>query len=186
MSTEVTITYIEMTSPADLKPSRLSRKGVAFVRIDPPMPELNRFFYTAVGGDWYWIDRLPWSYQKWLDYVSRSELETWMLAVDGVPAGYVELEWQDGGNVEVAYFGLLPPFIGQGLGGHLLTVAVERAWARGARRVWLHTCTLDHPNALTHYLARGFRIYRKETKQEDLPSHPIGPWPGAKGVDPAN
>ena len=97
--------------------------------------------------------------------------------------GYAELEWQAGGDVEVVYFGILPQFIGQGLGGHLLTAAVERAWQRGAARVWLHTCTLDQPHALAHYQARGFRLYRQETKPEELPPQAVGPWPGAKLVD---
>jgi GNAT superfamily N-acetyltransferase len=176
----VTITYLEMTSPNELRPRRVSRRDVAVVRVDPPMPELNRFLYTAVGGDWYWIDRLPWDYQKWSDYLRRSELETWLLTVAGVPAGYVELEAQKDGDMEIAYFGLLPSFIGQGLGAHLLTEAVERAWQRGAKRVWLHTCTLDHPIALASYQARGFRIWKTETKLENLPSRPIGPWSGSR------
>lgn len=92
-----------------------------------------------------------------------------MLSAAGVPAGYCEMEAQPGGDMEIVYFGLLSRFIGQGLGGHLLTAAVERAWELGSRRVWLHTCTLDHPTALAHYQARGFRIYRQETKSKELP-----------------
>ncbi len=180
MSVDVTTYYLEMRSPDELRPSRTTRSDVGFVRIEPAMPELNRFFYTAVGGAWYWTDRLPWTYQQWFDYLRRPELETWMLTVSGVPAGYAELEWQAGGDVEVAYFGLLPSYIGQGLGGHLLTLAVERVWERGAGRVWLHTCTLDHPNALAHYQARGFRLYRQETETDKgLPPQPTGPWPGS-------
>jgi GNAT superfamily N-acetyltransferase len=176
----VTTWYLEMTAPGDLCPSRSARSDVLVARVQKPMPELNRFFYTAVGGGWYWTDRLPWNEQQWLDYLKRPELETWVLSVTGVPAGYFELEMQAGGNVEIAYFGLLPPFIGQGLGGHLLTAAVERAWAMGAKRVWLHTCSLDHPNALKHYGARGFRIYNKEVKAQEEPDLPTGPWPGCR------
>ncbi len=176
----VTTYYLEMTSPADLRPSRSTRDGLVLARVEPPLPELNRFFYTAVGGDWFWLDRLPWTYQRWREYLGRPELETWVLSVDGVPAGYFELEEQPGGDVEVVYFGLLPRFIGQGLGGHLLTAAVERAWQRGARRVWLHTCTHDHPVALRHYQARGFRLYKQETRAEELPAVPPGPWAGSR------
>jgi GNAT superfamily N-acetyltransferase len=177
MFVSVTTWYVEMTSPADLRPRRSPRADVLTARVGCPMPELNRFLYTAVGGDWYWTDRLPWTYQKWLVYLNRPELETWVLSVAGIPAGYFELEMQPGQNVEVAYFGLLPAFIGQGLGGHLLTVAVERAWEMGAKRVWLHTCSLDHPNALKHYCARGFRIYNTVSATKEEPDVPVGPWP---------
>jgi ribosomal protein S18 acetylase RimI-like enzyme len=152
---------------------------LSLARIDPPMPELNRFFYTTVGADWYWLDRLPWTYARWRDYLQRPELETWMLTVNGTPAGYFELEAQADADVEVAYFGLLPAFVGVGLGGHLLTCAIERGFARGARRVWLHTCTLDHPQALANYQARGLRLYKEETCKMDCPPRPSGPWPGA-------
>ncbi len=180
MNFVVTTSYLEMTSPGELRPRRSPRADLTFARVLAPMPELNRFFYTAVGGDWYWLDRLPWTYERWVEYVNRSELETWALSAAGVPAGYCELEAQAGGDVEIVYFGLLPSFIGQGLGGHLLTRAVERAWEMEARRVWLHTCTLDHPVALAHYQARGFRLYRTETKGEELPDVSPGPWPGAR------
>jgi GNAT superfamily N-acetyltransferase len=180
MQIEVTTYYLEMKSPGELLPKRSPRQDVSFVRVATPMPELNRFLYTAVGGDWWWIDRLSWTYQRWFDYLNRAELETWLLCVAGVPAGYCELETQAAADVEVAYFGVLPQWIGQGLGGHLLTGSVERAWAMGARRVWLHTCTLDHPHALAHYQARGFRIYRHETKLTDEPDVSPGPWPGAR------
>jgi GNAT superfamily N-acetyltransferase len=179
MPTDVTTTYLEMTSTDDLRPSRSPRADVRIARVLVPFPELNRFFYTAVGGDYYWIDRLSWSRARWLEYLGRPGLETWVLSAAGVPAGYFELEAQPAGDAEVVYFGLLPPYIGQGLGGHLLTAAVERAWEVGAHRVWLHTCTLDHPSALPHYLARGFRPYHQDTRPKDLPPRPPGPWPGA-------
>jgi GNAT superfamily N-acetyltransferase len=183
MLVRVTTWYLEMISPGDLRPKRSDRPGLAIVGVDVPTPELNRFFYTAIGGRWYWIDRLPWTYAQWLRYLERPELQTWIFFVAGLPAGYFELEWQAGGDVEVAYFGLLPRYIGQGLGGHLLTAAVERAWQWGARRVWVHTCSLDHPAALAHYQARGFRQYREESKDEDLPPCTPGPWPGAGPLD---
>ncbi len=182
MKVDVTTSYLEMTAPSDLRPKRSPRTDVVIARVPAPMPELNRFFYTAVGGNWYWIDRLPWTYAQWLAYLDRPELETWVLSVAGVPAGYCELESQRAGDVEIVYFGLLPAFIGQGLGSHLLTWSVERAWALGARRVWLHTCTLDHPHALAHYTARGFRLSRQTTAAEEVPTQPVGPWTGAYPV----
>ena len=176
---QVTTYHLEMLDPRHLRPKRSPRADVALVHIHPPMPELNRFFYTAVGADWYWHDRLPWTYADWRKYLTRPELETWMLAVNGTPAGYFELEAQADANVEIVYFGLLPAFVGAGLGGHLLTSAVERGFAMGAKRVWVHTCTLDHPQALANYQARGLRIFKTETAVVDEPSRPSGPWPGA-------
>ena len=103
-----------------------------------------------------------------------SELKTWVAYVSSNPAGYFELETQPEGSVEITSFGLLPSFIGRGLGGYLLTVAVQKAWHMGAARVWLHTCTLDHPNALQNYCARGFRVCRELTIPEDVPSDTPG------------
>ena len=179
MQFHVTVYYLEMTDPAALRPRRLGPDEVEVRRAEVPLPELNRFLYTGVGGDWYWLCRLTWSYERWLAYVDRPELETWVAWVRGTPAGYFELEMQPGRNVEIVYFGLLRRFIGRGLGGHLLTAAVERAWEMGAARVWLHTCTLDHPGARANYEARGFRLYRQEEKIEELPPRSPGPWPGA-------
>jgi GNAT superfamily N-acetyltransferase len=176
----VTTYYLEIRDPRDLRSKCSPRGDVALVRILPPLPELNRFFYTSVGGDWHWTDRLAWPYQKWLAYLDRPELETWMLtAAAGIPAGYFELESQAGQDVEIAYFGLLPSFVGAGLGGYLLTCAIERGWARGARRVWVHTCTLDHPQALANYQARGMRLYKEETAIQDVAPRSPGPWLGA-------
>jgi GNAT superfamily N-acetyltransferase len=180
MQVEVTITHLEMTSPDDLRPKEAPCPGVLVARVRKPMPELNRFFYTAVGGDWHWTDRLSWTYARWLEFLDRPEVETWVQTVQGIPAGYFELERQPQEQIEVAYFGMLPQFIGQGLGGHLLTAAVRRGWELGARRVWLHTCTLDHPTALGHYLARGFRAFRKEVELRDISGKPPGPWPGGR------
>jgi GNAT superfamily N-acetyltransferase len=171
--------YLEMGRCDELRPKKSSRRGLLLAQVPLPMPELNRFFYTAVGADWYWIDRLPWTYADWLRYLDRPELQTWLLSAGGVPAGYFELELQPGPEVEIAYFGLLPAFVGQGLGAHLLTCAAETAWSLGPRRVWLHTCTLDHPQALANYQARGFRLVREETHEQTLPAAPTGPWPGA-------
>ena len=179
--TSVTTWYLEIPDPCELRPKRSPRADLALVPVDPPMPELNRFLYATVGGGWYWTDRLPWKLQKWHDYLNRRELQTWLLTAAGLPAGYFELEAQPGQSVEVAYFGLLPSFIGQGLGGHLLTCAIEHGFAMGARRVWLHTCSLDHPQALANYQARGLRLYHQETEIKRIPEAPTGPWPGALG-----
>jgi GNAT superfamily N-acetyltransferase len=181
MRVKVTTYHLELTDPGQLRPCRKGSDDLEVRQAKVPCPELNRFFYTAVGGNWYWIDRLGWTYERWLEWVDRPELETWFGLSAGTPAGYFELELQPRGSVEVAYFGLLPQFIGRGIGGRLLTAAVERAWQTGARRVWLHTCTLDHPRALANYQARGFRLFKEETEEKELPERPTGPWPGARG-----
>jgi len=179
MLREITTYYLEMTSPADLRPSRTPAEGFRVEQARIPCPELNRFFYASIGGDWFWVDRLGWTYDQWLAWVDRPELETWVAYLEGTPVGYFELDSQQDGSVELAYFGLLSRFVGRGLGGALLTAAVERAWEMGASRVWLHTCSLDSPAALPAYQARGFRLYRQETEVKDLPEEAPGPWPGA-------
>jgi len=114
----VTTFYLEMTSPGELRPSGALVRDLSIQRAIVVSPELNRFLYTAVGGDWFWLDRLGWNYERWLAYLDRPELETWVAYIEGTPAGYFELELQDEGNVELAYFGLLPQFIGLGIGGY--------------------------------------------------------------------
>jgi GNAT superfamily N-acetyltransferase len=161
MKQVVTTTYLEIDNPSDLRPSGEPRVPFTLTRVDVPTPELNRFLYVSVGDNWAWRDRLQWDRPRWLQYLNRPELETWVMYVRGTPAGYFELERQ-GGSVEVAYFGLLPRFIGLGLGGALLTASIRRAFEIGASRVWLHTCTLDHPQALANYLARGLSPYKTE------------------------
>jgi len=179
----VRVTHLEMLSPEALVPARRVPPDTVLLRAEVPSPELGRFLYTAVGGKWFWRERLSWSYRRWMEWLSRPEVETWMACQRGTPAGYFELEAQPGA-VQITYFGLLPSFIGQGLGGFLLTRAVERGWriGPGSRpgRVWVHTCDLDHPGALPNYLARGFRIFREEEHTVDLPEQPAGPWPGAE------
>ena len=175
------ITHLEMRSPDALRPSSRVPRDVLLLRAGIPSPELGRFLYTAVGGDWYWRERLTWSYDHWRQWLSRPEVETWVAYQSGTPAGYFELLAGEA-DVQITYFGLLPGFIGQGIGGYLLTQAVERAWRvrPEVRRVWVHTCTLDHPGALPNYLARGFEVFREEEHTVDLPETPSGPWPGAR------
>ena len=181
MKTLVRTTYLEMLRPDDLVPSQTVPPDVLIIRAGIPSPELSRYFYTGVGGDWYWRDRLEWTWEQWRAWVDRPELETWVAHQSGTPAGYFELELQAGNAVELAYFGLLPSFAGRGLGGYLMTQAAHRAWRvrPEIRRVWLHTSTLDHPGALGNYLARGFRVFKEDDAMLDLPDTPPGPWPGA-------
>src|SRR5437588_5428361 len=181
--TEVTTWSLEMRDRARLRPAAMPPLELTLVRAELPSPELGRFLYTAVGGDWHWLDRLSWTYAQWLERLSRPGVETWVAYVCGTPAGYFELDLEDDGSVEIAYFGLLPQFIGKGLGGWLLTRAIERAWELGASRVWVHTCSLDGPGALSNYQARGLTLFKTETAAQELAEQPPGPWPGARGSD---
>lgn len=175
----VTTWYLEMREPGALKPARAPRVPVRIERVGRPSPAFSRFLYISVGGDWHWRDRLPWSHARWMQHLDRPQVETWVAYVEGAPAGYVELEKQAGGDVDIAYFGVTKPYFGLGLGGHLLTKGIERAWAMGAKRVWVHTCTLDHPAALHNYQARGMEIFKTTTHAAEMPPQPPGPWPGA-------
>jgi GNAT superfamily N-acetyltransferase len=176
---DVTTWSLEMTAPTDLRPSPEPAAPVEMRRAMQPSPELGRFLYTAAGGNWYWIDRLQWTYDQWRERLSHPRVETWVMYEAGTPAAYFELDGSADGDVEIAYLGVLPAFLGRRLGGRLLTEAIRRAWAMGARRVWVHTCTLDAPHALANYRARGMRVFRELVEGMELPDAPPGPWPGA-------
>ncbi|MEU8674623.1 GNAT family N-acetyltransferase [Streptomyces sp. NPDC048560] len=185
-TTAVTIWSLEQTSAADLRPSAAPGDGVRVVRSERPLPEFSRFLYTAVGGDIRWTDRLGMSYAQWQETLDRPGVETWVAYENGTPAGYVELDPQAEGSVEIMYFGLIPAFRGRRIGGHLLSVGVARAWDLAERwpertptkRVWLHTCSEDGPHAMDNYLRRGFRLF--DTRIEHGPAvETPGPWPGA-------
>jgi GNAT superfamily N-acetyltransferase len=179
MQVEVTTWYLEMLDRQQLRPVPAAEYELRIEQVQIPSPEFSRFLYTSVGGDWYWYDRLTWTYQRWLNHLDRPTVQTWVAYSAGTPAGYVELEAQPDGSVKIAYFGILKHFMGKRLGGHLLSVGVEKAWGMGANRVWVHTCSLDSPHALANYQARGFQVYKQETHIQDLPDRPIGPWDGA-------
>ena len=138
-----------------------------------------------MGFRWHWSQRPTWSYQQWLDWLARPEVEVWVASVAGTPAGFFELVAQADGDVELISFGLLTPFHGLGIGGFLLTRAVERAWAlhgdhgSRTRRVWLHTRTLDGPHALDNYRARGFVVIAEDQSTGEVPDDAPQPWPGA-------
>jgi len=179
----VTTWYLEMLAPEQLRPAPAPVPAPQLVRAQVPSPALNRFLYTSVGGAWHWVDRLPWTWQRWLEWLDRPTHQTWIAYVAGTPAGYFELDRQ-GDDVEIAYFGVMPQFLGRRLGGWLLTRTLEQAWAMGARRVWVHTCSLDHSHALANYRARGLKVYREETVEKEVADTPPGPWPGVQAPAP--
>ncbi len=153
----VTVVSLEMTDPADLVDA-VPPAGASIEVVAESRPDLSESFYRRVGADWAWVDRLPWGAEQWADWVDRPEHHLIVCRLDGVDAGYAELEEQGDGSVEIAYFGLLPGSIGRGLGGWLLARTIELAWSLpGTERVWVHTCDLDGPAALPNYRARGLR-----------------------------
>jgi len=162
-TTEVTRTYLEMRDPADLQPAPCDDPRVHITQVHNCSTELFRHLYVEVGKNYHWVDRLPWTDEQIREYLDQPEITLWVMMVDDATAGYFELARGEDGATEVAYFGLLPEFIGRGLGKYLLTCAVEQAWADGANRVWLHTCTLDDKAAMPNYLKRGFRPFETET-----------------------
>ena len=157
-----TVYYLEMLSHSDLRPSRKAVAEVSIRQEITPKPQLSRYLYETVGKDWQWIDRLNWTDQQWTEYLSQPSIEVWVAYVAEKLTGYFELEVEAQANVKIAYFGLLPQFINRGLGGYLLTIAIQRAWQLGAARVWTHTCSLDHPYALANYQARGLQVFKQE------------------------
>jgi GNAT superfamily N-acetyltransferase len=154
-------TYLEMQSPDQL---RVKRADARFrVREESQRDwRFNRDLYFRVGEQWEWIDKRPWPDEQWKQYAATSELQTFGAYYGDTLAGYYELRRDAEGGVEIAYFGLLPEFIGQGLGGALLTSAIEEAWRISPTRVWVHTCNRDHPQALANYQARGMVVYKVE------------------------
>lgn len=161
-------TYLELDDPAHLRKPSGVPAGARVERLSPCPVDTYRRLYRDVGARWYWHDRLEWSDDQLAEYLSRDDVAVWQLTVDGVSAGYFELQLQESDSVEIVYFGLTPDFIGQGLGGWLLARAVEEAWALGGRRVWLHTCTLDSERALPNYKARGFREFRTQRLEVEI------------------
>ena len=181
--TVVTVTALQMTSASSIRAGRQPEVSPELIRVGRPTAEYSRFFYRSVGGEWYWVDRIPWTYQQWTQWVSAPGYEMWVCTVDGSPAGYFELDRQPGGSVELAYFGLMPGYAGLGLGGWLLTQALTQAWNDSqTTRVWVHTCDLDSPTALANYIARGLVPYETSTEYRDLREPAPGPWRGSQKV----
>jgi len=162
MDRTCTTFYLEMTSSAELR-EKPPRPDLQIVECEVPQPELNRFLYALVGKAWDWSDLNGWSDAQWRALVEQEGHRTWVAYHRGAIAGYYELYRPDGRNVEIRYFGLAEAFMGLGFGGPLLSHAIRSAWDwPGTERVWVHTCTLDHPAALANYQARGFLIYKEE------------------------
>jgi GNAT superfamily N-acetyltransferase len=165
MPTDVTRTYLQMTSPAELEGADVPPRGARIARLHECPPSFYRYLYREVGRAYHWVDRLSWSDEQFRARLADPVVLLYLLTAGESPAGYYELERHGDGAIEVAYFGLLPEFLGRGLGKYLLTDAVQTAWSLGTSRVWLHTCTLDDPAALPNYLKRGFKPFKSEVYQ---------------------
>jgi GNAT superfamily N-acetyltransferase len=162
---EIVTTYLQMSAVTELLPARSTDPDFIVREAVERQWRLNPSLYLLVGERWAWIDKQRWSDEQWESYVVSQTLRTFVASWRGSTAGYYELRRDDDQAVEIAYFGLAPDFIGRGFGGALLTDALRQAWAWDARRVWVHTCTLDHPAALKNYEARGMKAYDRKTHE---------------------
>jgi GNAT superfamily N-acetyltransferase len=158
-------TYLEMRSPDQLRPKVAAARFQVREKTERDW-RFNRDLYFRVGAQWDWTDKRPWTDQRWKEYAMSAELRTFAAYYDESLAGYYELCQDVQSGVEIVYFGLLPEFIGGGLGGALLTSAIREAWSCREditpSRVWVHTCNRDHPQALANYQARGMLVYKVE------------------------
>ncbi len=161
---QATRTYLELLEPGQFRPAFGDFPGLVVDRVEHPTPELYRQCYRTVGEAYHWRDRWDWTDDEIRRHLAQPEITLHIARRDDALAGWYELRRvPDERSVEIAYFGLCPGAIGHGLGKHLLSCAVRDAWALRPARVWLHTCTLDHPAALPNYMKRGFVPYKTET-----------------------
>ena len=154
--------FLEIRDVKNLKINPTKKIKFLVKKINPDF-QLNKFFYKQVGKKHRWLDRLNWSDEKWINYISNKNLDTYIISDSENLVGFFELLNNPHlSETEITYFGLLEEYIGRGIGGYALSVAIRKSFEKDIKRVWLHTCTLDHPNALKNYIARGMRVFRKE------------------------
>lgn len=164
------ITYLEMKAqPTTPAPPRPARK-IALLRAENPTVSYYRYLYNTVGEEWLWWERRQMSDEDLADIINHPRVEIYSLFVGGVPAGYGELDRRDGSDIELAYFGLMPEFIGQGIGGYFLRWLIDQAWTHRPARLFVHTCTEDHPAAIHNYQRHGFVAYDQVTEVIPDPS----------------
>ena len=158
--------YLEINSLSDLKDTSFSPNGYLIQLVQPVDFQLNKFFYKNVGKKHHWVDRLVWTDKQWIEYTSDIKVNTYVLKKDTDLAGYFELiTHKDKNEVEIAYLGLLEEYQNKQLGSYLLSSAIKNSFLNNTQRVWVHTCSLDHKNALKNYIARGMKIFKKETAE---------------------
>ena len=155
--------YLEIKSVTDLKESKFTLKECLIKLIKPADFQINKFFYKNVGKNHHWVDRLVWTEKQWIDYVSDQNVKTYILKDKNEFAGYFELILHNDKNeIEIAYLGLLEEYINQKIGSYLLSFAIKKSFFEKVKRVWVHTCSLDHKNALKNYISRGMKIFKRE------------------------
>ena len=163
MTEEVKRNYLEISSLKDLKEANRPSKDYSLNLIDPINFQLNKFFYKNIGKKHKWIDRLIWNEQQWIDYVSSNKVKSYVLKYKDDLVGFFELIFHyEKREVEIAYFGILEEYQNKKLGSFLLSEAIKKSFYENINRVWLHTCSLDHKNALNNYIARGMKIFKSE------------------------
>ena len=164
MSKKIERNYLEIKSLKDLNDSKTFIYEHSLTLVDPADFQLNKFFYKNIGKNHRWVDRLVWSDKQWIEYTSDKKVKTYILKKRNDLAGYFELIFhKDLNEVEIAYLGLLNEYQNQNLGSHLLSSAIKKSFSEQTKRVWVHTCSLDHKNALNNYISRGMKIFKKET-----------------------
>ena len=164
MTEKIFRNYLEIKSLEDFKKVEAPSQFSFVELLNPKDFQLNKFFYKNVGKNHRWIDRLIWTDLNWIEYVSNKKLFTYVLKEKNEIAGYYELLfYENNKEAEIAYFGILEEYFGKKLGGYLLSEAIKNSFNQGAKRVWVHTCSLDHENALKNYLARGMKVFKTET-----------------------
>ena len=164
MSKKIDRNYLEIKSIKDLRVSRTVTKDPSLEKVEPADFQLNKFFYKNIGKDHRWVDRLVWTDKQWTEYVSDKKVKTYIIKKSNDLAGYFELIFHDDQNeVEIAYLGLLTEYQNQKLGSYLLSSAIKESFSKKTNRVWVHTCSLDHKNALNNYISRGMKVFKKES-----------------------
>ena len=164
MSKKVERNYLEINSIKDFKETSNFPKNYSINLLDPFDFQLNKFFYKNIGKNHHWVDRLVWTEKQWINYVSDKNVKTYVLKNEKDLAGYFELILhQEKDEVEIAYLGLLKEYQNKKLGSYLLSAAIKNSFLDNPKRVWVHTCSLDHKNALSNYVARGMKIFKTET-----------------------
>ena len=164
MSAQVERSYLEISSINDLLVKNKPFSDLYLEKVNPPNFQLNKFFYKEIGKKHSWTDRLVWDEKKWIDYLEDSRVNTYILKHNNDFIGYFEQIFDKNNlDCEIAYFVILEEYIGKKLGGYLLSEAIKISFNIGSKRIWVHTCSLDHKNALQNYLSRGMKVFKSET-----------------------